>query len=143
MGKTKRKPLTIEELKALKAGDWVWLVADKTKGYAYKLEPGLCSPEKEWLMLKTYYNFRRALTYANYGIKWVAYKNKEAAENADYCDVKQAQIEILQKLKEKLTDFANGDNEEEVLSKIEVCMDVENYIDKLIKELYGKGDQNQ
>lgn len=80
------EPLTIEQLKALKVGDWVWLVADKTEGYAYKLEPGLCSPEKEWLMLKTYYNFRRALTYANYGTKWVAYKNKEQAEaKAESC----------------------------------------------------------
>jgi len=136
----KGKPLTVEELKALKAGDWVWLVADKTQGYAYKLEPSLCSPEKEWLMLKTYYNFRRALTYANYGTKWIAYKNKEEAENTGYGNVKQAQIEILQKLKEKLMGFANGNNEEEVLSKIEACMDVENCIDELIKELYSKED---
>ena len=69
--------MTPEELQALKVGDRIWLLADKTRGYAYKLKPGVCSPEKEWLMLKTYYNFRRALNYSDYGTKWIAYRSKE------------------------------------------------------------------
>lgn len=77
----KGKTLTVEELKSLKVGDWVWLVADKAEGYAYKLEPGLCTPEREWLVLKTFYNFRRVLNYENYGIKWVAYKTQEDAQS--------------------------------------------------------------
>lgn len=51
---------------------------------------------------------------------------------------KQAVKEIAEKLKEKLTAIPDGKNEEEILSKIEVCMKVENYIDELIKELYGE-----
>lgn len=131
MGKTKRKPLTIEELRALKTGDWVWLVADKAQGYAYKLEPSLCSPEKEWLMLKTYYNFRRALTYANYGTKWVAYKNKEEAENAGYGNIKQ----IIEEFRNQIATFTVY---EAGCTGIE-CVSLSD-IDKLIDKLYGKED---
>ena len=55
--------------------------------------------------------------------------------NEGYGNIKQAQIKILEKLKEKLTNFVDGDNEEQVLSKIEACMEVEICIDELIKEI--------
>lgn len=66
------KPLTIEELKALPVGDWVW----ENKGKVYEF---IKDNTNEFLltlcdgMLDRHY-------YSDYGIKWLAYKNKEQAE---------------------------------------------------------------
>lgn len=66
------KPLTVEELKALEVGDWVW--EDKSKVYEF-----IKDKTNEFLLtlcdgvLDRHY-------YSDYGTKWIAYKNKEQAE---------------------------------------------------------------
>lgn len=71
------KALTIEELKALQVGDWVWIVDKETPlhtGY-YQIHG----------FAKTHVHFNREACIwvapnALYGKDWLAYKNKEQAE---------------------------------------------------------------
>lgn len=70
------KPLTIEQLKILEVGDWVWLCADSTELYAKVF----FTHYVEGLTFETARAARRALRYSDYGTKWLAYKNKEQAE---------------------------------------------------------------
>lgn len=76
------KPLTIEELKALEVGDWVWVKVLKPDyprrdydGEYCRITPpyidGLCYG---WQGSGGFYK------YEDYGICWLAYKNKEQAE---------------------------------------------------------------
>lgn len=71
------KSLTIEELKSLEVGDWVWITDSKSKlgTYARKC---VCYGDDEFRYetIETY----EAYLYSNYGTKWLAYKNKEQAE---------------------------------------------------------------
>lgn len=71
------KPLTIEQLKALEVGDWVWLI-DKigdTKSYW-----SISENTNEYLLVyQECYSFGN-LNYSDYGKTWLAYKHKEAAE---------------------------------------------------------------
>lgn len=69
------KPLTVEELKNLKVGDWVW-VKDNCGLTSY------CEIIKFYpddLMLE-YKGELRPVPYNTYGETWLAYKNKEQAE---------------------------------------------------------------
>lgn len=62
------KPLTIEELKALKVGDWVWVVnKERDDGFSRYAQ-------------QLYKNDFDGYHLADYGTKWLAYKNKEMAE---------------------------------------------------------------
>lgn len=77
------KPLTIEELKSLEAGDWVWIILldkmfrlkveteDVGEGYYQKYN----NRRKD-----AYVTFHLNFYYKDYGTKWLAYKNKEQAE---------------------------------------------------------------
>lgn len=73
------KPLTIEELKALEVGDWVWLIYKDT---VYRRYAQIQAIEETRL-----YVWGRGLAecemwkYSDYGTKWLAYKNKEQAES--------------------------------------------------------------
>lgn len=83
------KPLTIEQLKALEVGDWVWvelldddLVACWVSGtgrgfYCEKIE----DTKNDDSLAITYDGERGWLDYSDYGTVWVAYKNKEMAES--------------------------------------------------------------
>ena len=72
------KPLTIDELKALSVGDWVWVVDKETPlhtGY-YQIHG----------FAKTHIHLNReaciwVVPKALYGKDWIAYKNKEFAES--------------------------------------------------------------
>lgn len=75
------KPLTIEQLKALEVGDWVWLdfqySLDRRRSGYYQIKANkertkviLCGIEYDYLL-------------CDYGTMWTAYKNKEQAENKD------------------------------------------------------------
>ncbi len=71
------KPLTIEQLKSLEVGDWVWVTTADGKYGAYGR---VCERFDED-------NFRTETiesylvdSYDTYGTKWLAYKNKEQAE---------------------------------------------------------------
>ena len=72
------KPLTIDELKSLEPGEWVWVI-HKIRGERYcKIKDNsdsegiyLCIGEK---------GFTDLWFFTDYGTKWLAYKNKEQAE---------------------------------------------------------------
>lgn len=72
------KPLTIEQLKKLEVGDWVWIVSlEKNVGVYSKIEEYIDPiTMRQFTQLKGL----RGLSYDNYGKKWLAYKNKEQAE---------------------------------------------------------------
>ena len=84
------KPLTIEELKALEVGDWVWAdlkeiypcyVGRVQTGYfkiAMHYEDLTFQITELWLYTE---DFIMQLKYSDYGTKWLAYKNKEQAES--------------------------------------------------------------
>lgn len=76
------KPLTIEQLKSLEVGDWVWVVEKENAypnnyfhGEYCRITPpyidGLCYG---WQGSGGFYK------YCDYDTKWLAYKNKEQAE---------------------------------------------------------------
>lgn len=79
------KPLTIDELRALKAGDWVWVIIKQPvagdlphDGRYYQ------SANYEFMKNKNkrhvFNGYSRFYPYSAYGTKWIAYKNKEQAE---------------------------------------------------------------
>ena len=76
--------LTIEELKELPIGEWVWIVdtSEATKenygGSMYARKYYQSFPDKyfDCGTLGRLYSFN----YVDYGTKWLAYKNKEEAE---------------------------------------------------------------
>lgn len=66
--------LTIDQLKALKVGEWVWIKQGEKGCYAeiqYSDENGLNVVRGK---------FCYWMNYSDYGTKWVAHKNKEEAE---------------------------------------------------------------
>lgn len=82
------KALTIEELKALKVGDWVWIKPKSEEamcfsaGY-YKISANWFSKnsyEYEHCVCFTGIEEDPTLAWSNYGTKWLAWKNKEQAE---------------------------------------------------------------
>lgn len=66
--------LTIEELKDLNVGDWVWVVCCIAGTYATKTAQNDERLEYQTIIAQSY------LDYADYGKTWLAYKNKEEAE---------------------------------------------------------------
>jgi len=75
------KPLTIEELKALEVGDWVWVIDkdyEEQGNYVSILDVAI-----SWLETDSI-NGVEAFYWEDYGTKWLAYKNKEQAEAEEY-----------------------------------------------------------
>lgn len=68
------KPLTIEELKALPNGDWVWHVC--------LYSPLFTTYIQKTLNDETYFQTDKdgGISYSDYGLNWIAYKNKEQAK---------------------------------------------------------------
>ena len=79
------KPLTIEELKALEVGDWVWVVDTERQEQFYARKDAECEIKvigdnsEEEFAYTTADEFG-AFGYSDYGNTWLAYKNKEQAE---------------------------------------------------------------
>ena len=79
------KPLTIDELKGLPNGDWVWLVNKSGKTvadydgsmYSRKYYQSTESEYFDCGTKGTLYSFK----YSDYDKTWLAYKNKEQAES--------------------------------------------------------------
>ena len=73
--------LTIEQLKSLEVGDWVWLKSDyyNSEGYYRRIEPAF-STDEEVLARFEGIDEIALIRFEDYGTKWVAYKNKEQAE---------------------------------------------------------------
>lgn len=72
------KPLTIDELKALKVGDWVWVEVINVpngsfRGY-YQIRP---NAERSKLI---FCGIEHDYSIMDYGKTWLAFKNKEQAE---------------------------------------------------------------
>lgn len=75
------KPLTIEEVKALEVGDWVWVEYDE-----YRIEGcyvRICAVNDKQL-ITSHTLQANAYNFSDYGTTWVAYKNKEQAEAEEY-----------------------------------------------------------
>lgn len=72
------KPLTIEELKALQVGDWVWITTSGNIGGFY----GQIDEDSDCNMLCVM-GESMPFVYRKYGKMWLAYKNKEFAESKD------------------------------------------------------------
>ncbi len=71
------EPLTIDELKALKVGDWVWVTTADRKYGAYAR---VCEKfDEDNFRVETIESYF-VDSYSDYGTKWLAYKNKEQAE---------------------------------------------------------------
>lgn len=70
------KPLTIEELKAMNAGDWIWLVFPTLKVGEYAQ---VISTTPNFVMKRL--KGQSTAGYYNYNDIWLAYKNKERAED--------------------------------------------------------------
>ena len=97
--------LTIQQLKALQVGDWVWIVTlqdyyrpnDVPYGEYHEIV-GTCSHYYFEVSYdkSDYYE----LPYADYGTKWLAYKNKEEAEG-EY-DSLAVENEVLKRDKKNL-----------------------------------------
>lgn len=70
-------PLTIDELRALKAGDWVWIIdIEKQSGYYRQVT---INDNNEKIVF--YGEFTNGYCpFETYGKTWLAYKNKEQAE---------------------------------------------------------------
>ncbi len=74
------KPLTIEELKNLKVGEWVWLT-DETGHlghYVAKADVFIKEDDKTFNFDSLSGSWTRS--YSLYGKSWLTYKNKEQAE---------------------------------------------------------------
>lgn len=74
--KGKMKPLTIDELKALEVGDWVWLIylENNDREYAKIMSNG-----KDMMQFCTAFPLPPYI-YSDYGKTWLTYKSKEQAE---------------------------------------------------------------
>lgn len=70
------RPLTIDELRALKAGDWVWIIRYAKIGYYAEI---VVTDTFEAFAVASVCNDRKHL-FPEYGKTWIAYKNKEQAE---------------------------------------------------------------
>lgn len=71
------KPLTIEQLKALPVGEWVWVATVDGKYGAYGR---VCQKfDDDNFRVETIESYL-VDPYETYGTKWLAYKNKEQAE---------------------------------------------------------------
>lgn len=103
------KPLSIEEIKNLEVGDWVWLTDSEGHlgRYVVKAEAPIEEDDKT-------FNFDSlsgswTYDYSYYGTKWLAYKNKEQAECDNSYDLLKVKYEIVlkeyAKLKRKATKY--------------------------------------
>lgn len=70
------KPLTIEELKALPVGEWVWVVSRLSNIGIY--EQIRCSDNTS-----IFFDSGYCISYSEYETKWLIYKNKEQAESKE------------------------------------------------------------
>lgn len=104
------KPLTVEELKALKVGDWVWISRssnNKTSGYVTDIDF-----TAKMFTCKSVNRVATTARIADYGTTWLAYKNKEEAEGvydklqAECDDKERYTIELYNRAREAERRFA-------------------------------------
>lgn len=108
------KPLSIEELKDLKVGDWVWVVIDNEEELCchtsyYKLDKKIHHDTGIDSLSFTGVEEDPELALSIYGTEWLAYRNKEQAEargetvdyELKYRALNQAVIEMCARLGDK------------------------------------------
>lgn len=78
-GERTMKPLTIDELKALQVGDWVWFLHNQVK----PCYGTIMSKHDDTIYFNTTEGLQR-VHWKNYGKTWVVHKNKEQAEAEEY-----------------------------------------------------------
>lgn len=74
--------LTIEQLKALPIGEWVWVndTVEQIYSYMQNRQETIYNGKRETeICLETPSHYKR-YSYSDYGKTWIAYKNKEEAE---------------------------------------------------------------
>ena len=74
------KPLTIEELKSLEVGDWVWVVYVEHPQASEYIQKSDKSDNEKYIKVANI-PFGGNLFYYDYGKTWTAFKNKEQAES--------------------------------------------------------------
>lgn len=109
------KALTIEELKSLEVGDWVWVVYSKKGESCYEKIAGI---DKTRVL---FYGNDLSTTFSTYGTKWLAYKNKEQTETKGEIVEVVAQHKSLDEIERliqhgRLQAFIKGGNLAEWLS---------------------------
>lgn len=97
------KPLTIEQLRALEVGDWVWIKDQMTDGGMYVQ---ICmNAQGIYLAGQNYGVFPN---YSHYGKTWLAWKNKEQAEAKG--EIVELPCEARYKQNLLVTVYVNKDN---------------------------------
>lgn len=102
------EPLTIEELKALPLGEWVWITMETEDSYIvgyYQLIQPL------YTRLNAVGAVDLDLSYSDYGKTWTAYKNKEQAEGADDIE-RKAQKAMAENIFQEMYDIVNESRDE-------------------------------
>lgn len=79
------KPLTIEQLKALQVGDWVWIEILEPESIEESFPKKAYFQKADIVVGENFFPFilndcEDGLDYQFYGSDWLAYKNKEQAE---------------------------------------------------------------
>ncbi len=102
------KPLSIEEIKKLNCGEWLWIVDDRHKLGDYWCKTCSNDGKPHWWSADDN-QFHKEYPYSDYGKTWVAYKNKEQAECDNSYDLLKVKYEIVlkeyAKLKRKATKY--------------------------------------
>lgn len=125
------KPLTIEELRALEVGDWVWIFwlnNNKASGYVTDI-----NFTAKMFTCKSVNRVATTARIADYGKTWLAYKNKEEADGLYDNLHKETAKEIYKRVDEfrKLPDLDPRDSYD--------CnaLDAYNNVCKFINRKYG------
>lgn len=77
----RKKILTVQQLKDLALFDWIWVIDYYNGCHQYEQKfntPGINHNEE--FDCQSVFKYM----YKDYGIKWIAYKNKEGAKNAKF-----------------------------------------------------------
>ena len=103
------KPLTVEEVRALSFGDWVWLNDGVNTGYRFVLDTDGQFSYTDSDMV----NYSLERDYAEYGVGWFAYRNKEEAEGyeAENC-YNQVRSEVAKDIINTIIQVPTNDSNE-------------------------------
>lgn len=128
------KPLTIEEIKNLEVGDWVWVTNIHNEYGRYeRIKAG-----NDKILSMVSDGTVRWEHYSNYGTEWIAYKNKEQAECDNSYDLLKVKYEIVLKEYAKLKRKATKYNFMTKTIDKEITKQAEQKLKELRGE-YGKG----
>lgn len=110
------KPLTIEQLKSLEVGDWVWVVVKENAYPNSAQETGYCmiGQSKDGIGC----GYMCKVLYTDYGKTWLAYKNKEQAEGEYDSRVEQAKKQVAKEILDSIYCVVNRFLDDDTLEYI-------------------------